>query len=492
MVEQALRNLGKMLLYDPGAPMLFSSGLFWLLFVLVLPVLALLRRGSVRMTVFVLAFSLYFYYRSSGWFVLMLLATATADWVAARQSARCQARGQRLAWMWASIATSVAVLAFFKYANFFLWNWNQMVRGNYQPLDIILPIGISFYTFQSISYAVAVYKRRLDPRGVSWLDYAFFLSFFPAILAGPIQRAENFMPQIRSTRRPTGVDIYGGLWLVIVGIVKKAVIADYIARYNDTVFMYPGAEGFQGVPALMGAVGYTLQLYCDFSGYSDMAVGLASIMGFRLGENFNFPLRSRNVAEFWHRWHISLSTWLRDFIYIPLGGNRKGKARTYVNNLLTMLIGGLWHGAAWKFVIWGGAHGVALAVHKLCRPWLARIPDNRFTVGLSWLLTFSFVVAAFTMFRAETFGDAFAILGSIFRGFSLSHLVQFAQAQPVWCVMVGIIVAAHLVPEGWAWRARAAFIRSPWVVKLAVFVAVVQCVVVYMSAEVAPFIYFQF
>lgn len=490
---EVFTSLGKMLLYDQGSPMLFSSGLFWLLFILFLPAYVLLRRwGRVQMSVFVLAFSLYFYYRSSGWFVLMLMLTATADWVISRQLARTSAKGQRRAWMWASIAMSVSALAFFKYANFFLWNWNQMVQGNYQPLDIILPIGISFYTFQSITYIVAVYKGRLDPKGVSWLDYAFFLSFFPAILAGPIQRAENFIPQIRSRREATGVDIYGGLWLIIVGIVKKAVIADYIAGFNDTVFMYPGAEGFAGVPALMGVVGYTLQLYCDFSGYSDMAIGIASIMGFRLGVNFNFPYKARNIGDFWHRWHISLSTWLRDFIYIPLGGNRKGKVRTYANNLITMLIGGLWHGAAWKFVIWGGLHGTALGVHKLCKPWLDKIPDNRWTKPLFWLLTYCFIAVTFTLFRADTFTDAFVILGSIFTGFRLSHLWQFIAARPEWCVMVLILILGHLIPTAWAWKAERTFLRSPWVVKLVVFLAVVQCVIVYMGAETAPFIYFQF
>lgn len=214
----------------------------------------------------------------------------------------------------------LSILAYFKYANFFLWNWNQMVQGNFQPLDIVLPVGISFYTFQSISYVVDVYKQRIPPTK-SWLDYIFFLSFFPALVAGPIVRADYFLPQIRKNRHPDGVDIYGGLWLIIIGIVKKAVIADYIAQFNDLIFNNPGA--YDGLQTLMGVLGYTMQIYCDFSGYSDMAIGLALIMGFRLGINFNSPYQSRNLTDFWRRWHISLSSWLRDYVYIPLGGNRK-------------------------------------------------------------------------------------------------------------------------------------------------------------------------
>lgn len=229
-----------MLLYDPKAPMLFSSGLFWLIFLIFLPIYAFLKNNRLRMTVFVVAFSLYFYYKSSGLFFLMLIGTSVVDWSLSHAIAACRRRGARLLIMWLSIAVSLSILGYFKYANFFLWNWNQMVRGNFQPLDIVLPVGISFYTFQSISYVVDVYKRRIAPTS-SWLDYIFFLSFFPALVAGPIVRADYFLPQIARNRRANGVDIYSGLWLIIIGIVKKAVIADYIAQFNDLIFNNPGA-----------------------------------------------------------------------------------------------------------------------------------------------------------------------------------------------------------------------------------------------------------
>lgn len=381
-------KIGRLFMYDPSAPMLFSSGVFWVLFLVFLPLYALLRRSRIQMTLFVVAFSLYFYYKSSGLFFLMLMATSLVDWIVSRMLSKLTDRNARRALMWFSIVLSLSILGYFKYANFFLWNWNAMVDGNFQPLDIILPVGISFYTFQSISYVVDVYKNKIEPTR-TWLDYLFFLSFFPALVAGPIVRADYFLPQLSKNRRATSDEIWGGLWFVIIGVVKKAVIADYIAQFNDLIFNDPSY--YTGVQTLMGVLGYTMQIYCDFSGYSDMAIGIALIMGFKLGINFDSPYQSRNLTEFWRRWHISLSSWLRDYLYIPLGGNRKGTLRTYINNFLTMLIGGLWHGAAWKFIFWGAMHGVGLAVHKACRPILQRIPDNWFTVFISWAITFVYV-----------------------------------------------------------------------------------------------------
>ena len=294
-----------MFLYDPKAPMLFSSGFFWTLFLLFLPVYALLKKSRTKMIIFVVAFSLYFYYKSSGLFFLMLIATSFVDWSISRMMARVRNRAVRLSLMWFSILLSLSILGYFKYANFFLWNWNMMVQGNFQPLDIILPVGISFYTFQSISYVVDVYKERLAPTR-RWIDYLFFLSFFPALVAGPIVRADYFLPQLDKNEVPTSENVWGGLWLVIVGVIKKAVIADYIAQYNDLIFNDPSL--YTGVQTLMGVLGYTMQIYCDFSGYSDMAIGLALIMGFRLGLNFDSPYQSRNLTGFWRRWHISLSS----------------------------------------------------------------------------------------------------------------------------------------------------------------------------------------
>ena len=482
-------NVGRMLAYEADHPMLFSSGLFWVLFLIFLPVYALLRSRRLQMVVYVVAFSLYFYYKSSAWFFMLLIITSVLDWCLSRIMSDTRKLWKRRLCLWLSIGMSLSILGFFKYANFFLWNWNQMVEGNFQPLDIILPVGISFYTFQSISYIVDVYKGRVSPTE-TWIEYLFFLSYFPALVAGPIVRADYFLPQIQNRDHASRQEMAAGLWLIILGLVKKAVVADYIAQYNDLIFASP--TGYSGLESLMGVVGYVVQIYCDFSGYSDMAIGISAIMGFRLTRNFDFPYKSRNLTDFWRRWHISLSTWLRDYVYIPLGGNRRGTLRTYVNNFLTMLVGGLWHGAAWKFVIWGGMHGVGLIVHKALRPWLVKIPDTWPVKAASWTLTMAYVSFLFIFFRAASFEDAWLIIRNIFGNFDIAYLAPFVRMRYVWLIFVAMIIAVHSLPTRWINAAGDWFVRAPFGAKLAVFIVAVQLVVQFMSEDVMPFIYFQF
>ncbi len=488
-MQHIWENILYHLQYRPDAPMIFSSALFWCLFIVVMPLYAMIKRSRTQMVLFVVAFSLYFYYKSSGLFFLLLVGTSLVDWTLSRLLVKLISIAARRLCVAVSIITSLSVLVYFKYANFFLWNWNQMVEGNFQPLDIILPVGISFYTFQSISYIVDVYKGKVEPTA-RWIDYIFFLSFFPALVAGPIVRADYFLPQLRNNHPPLKAEIYWGFWLIIVGILKKAIIADYICQYNDLIFAEP--TGYTGFESLMGAIGYTVQIYCDFSGYSDMAIGIALIMGFRLGINFNFPYKSRNLTDFWRRWHISLSSWLRDYLYIPLGGNRKGTLRTYINNFLTMLIGGLWHGAAWKFVFWGAMHGVGLAVHKACHPWLKRIPDTWPVKAVSWSLTMLYVSMLWVFFRANDWSDAWLIIHNIFTNFQSATIMPFFQARATWAIMMGIIIVTHALPTRWVSAIGRGFVRSNWIIKLVVFIVTVQLVIEFMSAEVMPFIYFQF
>lgn len=489
-ITDIFHNIGRMLTYDPSGPMLFSSGTFWALFLVFMPVYGMLRRRFWQMAVFVVAFSFFFYYKSSGIFVCLLGATSAVDWLLSKAIARPGAsRRVRRLCVAASLLTSLGILAYFKYANFFLWNINAVVGSNFQPLDLVLPVGISFYTFQSVSYIIDVYKGRVAPTA-TWLEYAFFLSFFPALVAGPIVRADYFLPQIRENRHATRSEVYTGLWLIILGVVKKAIIADYIAQYNDLIFQTPG--GYSGFETLMGIIGYTMQIYCDFSGYSDMAIGIAMIMGFKLAKNFDFPYKARNLTDFWRRWHISLSTWLRDYIYIPLGGNRKGTARTYLNNFATMLIGGLWHGAAWKFVFWGAMHGAGLAVHKASKPVLGRIGDSWPVRAASWLVTMTFVALLWVFFRADSWADSWTVVSSVFRDFSAAYIPAFAAARSLWLILMLVIVVSHCLPTRFWESAQAWFVRSPWIVKLLIFIVVVQLVIELRTESVSPFIYFQF
>lgn len=486
-----LANIGERLVYIPTEPLLFSSGTFWALFLVFLPAFCLLRRRLWLMVSFTVLFSLYFYYKCSGLFVAMLAATSLVDWLLSRAIARPGAsRALRRLCLTASLVTSLGILAYFKYANFFLWNINALVAGNFQPLDLILPVGISFYTFQSVSYIVDVYKGRVAPTP-TWLEYAFFLAYFPALVAGPIVRADYFLPQIRQNRTASRTEVYMGLWLIILGVVKKAIIADYIAQYNDLIFQTPG--GYSGFETLMGIIGYTMQIYCDFSGYSDMAIGFSLIMGFKLAKNFNFPYKSQNLTDFWRRWHISLSTWLRDYIYIPLGGNRHGTARTYLNNFATMLIGGLWHGAAWKFVFWGAMHGAGLAVHKASKPWLGRLGDSWPVRAASWLVTMVFVALLWVFFRADNWHDSWTVIRTVADGgYTAAGIAAFASARMLWLILMAVIIISHCLPTGFWDKAAAAFVRAPWLAKLIVFIIVVQLVLELRGESVAPFIYFQF
>jgi alginate O-acetyltransferase complex protein AlgI len=303
-----------------------------------------------------------------------------------------------------SLAANLGVLSFFKYFNFFVGSAAEFLdwaglHTSLPTLNIILPYGVSFYTFQSMSYSIDVYRRRLEPVR-RFLDLAFFISFFPQLVAGPIVRAMSFLPQVYEKRVWANVDVRGCATLFFVGFVKKACVSEFAASFSDQFFAAP--ERYSHVGALAGVFFYAVQIYCDFSGYTDMAIAVARLLGYELTLNFDFPYFSPNIGEFWRCWHISLSTWLRDYLYIPLGGNRGSKLFTCRNLMLTMLLGGLWHGASWNFVIWGGLHGLALIVH---RAW-ARLTENAGVIlrgvfeVLAVPLTFYWVCVTWIFFRA--------------------------------------------------------------------------------------------
>jgi len=475
--------------FNRDEPMQFTSGLFWILFLIFMPVYAMLKSQRKKMMLFVIAFSLYFFYKCSGLYFLLLVATSVFDWWVAQFIDSSKNRTERRIALSVSLVFSLSILLFFKYSNFVMSNLESLIGGNFQPLDLILPVGISFYTFRTISYVVDVYKKKIQPT-LDYVDYLFFLSYFPCLVAGPIVRAREFMPQLQQNKQPTREMIYGGLWLIMLGVLKKALFADYIAQYNNIAFGNPA--GYTGFELLIAVLGFTMQIYCDFSGYSDIAIGLGSIMGFDLGINFNYPYRSLNVTEFWHRWHITLSQWLRDYVYIPLGGNRKGTVRQHFNLMVTMLLGGLWHGAAWTFVVWGAGHGIALCVHKLCKPWLDKIESTRATRMVSWFITFSFVAFLWIFFRADSFHDAGLVISGIFTDFEWAYLPVFIARRSTWCIMLAIIYGLHFIPAAVWDRMRQWFIDSQWWVKLLMFIVLIQLVLQFASATVQPFLYSQF
>lgn len=405
--------------------MVFNSSVFAAFFLAFYVAYLLLLRRRRLQNVLILAGS-YFFYGWWDWRFLSLIVVSTLiDFMCGRlldrrtpddapngpRSYRYSPRARR-ALLWTSVLANLGILGFFKYCDFFAAGLSDLLQTIGMPLDIrllnvILPVGISFYTFQTLSYTIDVYRGRL-PATPSLLDFACFVAFFPQLVAGPIVRAAELLPQMARPRHLDRERVYEGAYLLLWGLFKKVVIADNLgARLVDPVFDGAIADPLGGT-VLVAIYAFAIQIYCDFSGYSDMARGLAKLMGFDFQLNFNLPYFAANPSEFWRRWHISLSNWLRDYLYIPLGGNRRGPRRTYINLLLTMVLGGLWHGAAWTFVLWGIYQGALLGVHRAAMPWIdavtARLSDRSRRVAriVAILLFFQFVCLGWLIFRADS------------------------------------------------------------------------------------------
>jgi len=487
------------LTYNPDEPLLFSSGLFLFLFLaFTFAYMALQYQRTLRL-MFVTLFSYYFYYKSSGFYFALLAVVTLSDYLIARlierlrQKNQCKTAGQRLL-VALSLLVDLGLLGYFKYTNFFVGLWATLVGGNFQPYDIFLPVGISFFTFQSISYVIDVYRGDLKPLP-SLLDYAFYVSFFPQLVAGPIVRARDFAPQIRKPLEVTDDMFARGVYFITIGLFKKAVISDYISlNFVDRIFDNPSL--YSGVENLLGVYGYTLQIYCDFSGYSDMAIGIALLLGFRFPMNFNAPYLSDSISNFWRRWHISLSTWIRDYIYISLGGNRRGRVRTYINLIVTMLLGGLWHGASLNFVAWGGMHGTALAVHKWLRTNVFHHERHHQSKGwkriAAVILTFHFVAFCWIFFRNHDFQSSQAMLTQIFTDFHPELFTQVVSGYRYVFALIALGYLTHFLPDAWQ-EAFIKVLRWGGVALCAVVVATTIYIVIQVkSSTIQPFIYFQF
>lgn len=486
-------KLSDLLTYNPQQPMIFSSGLFLFLFLGFSLVYVLLQKHTSARLLFVSAFSYYFYYKSSGFYFFLLGIVTVSDFLLARRMERTETPWKRKLLVTVSLCINLGLLCYFKYTNFFYGMLAPLWNGSFQPLDIFLPVGISFFTFQSLSYTLDVYRRDLKPLD-HLLDYVFYVSFFPQLVAGPIVRARDFISQIRQPLVVTNEMFGRGVFFIVSGLFKKAVISDYISvNFVERIFDNPGL--YSGLENLMGIYGYALQIYCDFSGYSDMAIGIALLLGFHFPLNFNSPYKSDSVTDFWHRWHISLSTWLRDYLYISLGGNRKGKIRTYINLILTMLLGGLWHGASWNFVVWGGLHGVALAVHKFFRNLMHR-PKNYRSTGFrkffAVILTFHFVCLGWIFFRNTTFEASLTMIQQVFTAFHPELAGQlFAGYWEVFALMaVGYLL--HWCPDSWQEACTKGMIRLPLIFQALILILFIFLVIQVKSSDIQPFIYFQF
>ena len=462
--------------------MLFPTFTFALFFIVVLTVGWLMPGRRAWWKLFMLAASYFFYAYWDARFVGLIVASTVLNQAAATWLARLQHPGARRAVVSLAVGANLGSLGFFKYAGFFVDSAESALEGlglaaDLPLLNIILPVGISFFTFQAISYVLDVYRGDSEP--AKPLDFAVYLAFFPQLVAGPIVRAHELIPQLNEPRTLRRTDFTRAAVLIAAGLFKKMVVASYLAEaLVDDVFAFP--ERFGSLEVLLGVYGYAIQIYADFSGYTDIAIGVALLLGIRLPDNFDQPYRAASIQEFWRRWHMSLSRWLRDYLYIPLGGNRGGEWRRDRNLLATMLLGGLWHGAAWTFVLWGVFHGLGLLVERRLG---LRLPGI-----VARLVTFHFVCFGWILFRAESLGAAGSVLARLFSAWSVEP------GRLTW--VPAALIAAALAIQFWPRTATEPTIRAashlPVLVTALAFSFWLVVLEQFGPEGVAPFIYFQF
>jgi D-alanyl-lipoteichoic acid acyltransferase DltB (MBOAT superfamily) len=552
-MEASLRQI---FLFDADAPLLFTRLYFWAFFLVVLLLYSIVYKRNTLRNTYLWLVSLFFYYKTGGLFLFILVFSTVVDYFIGLAIYHTRSKTGKKAWLALSLAITLSVLAFFKYDIFFTETLNTLLGTHFQVVNhgaswsnlfmgthfeigkLLPPVGISFFTFQTISYSIDVYRGSIKP--VTRLtDYGFFVSFFPQLVAGPIVRASQFVPQIYRDYSLTKDEFGQALYMILKGLFKKLVIGDFIAtNLIDRVFANPGL--YSGFENLMGLFGYSLQVYCDFSGYTDIATGLALLMGFRLPQNFNSPYKAKNVGDFWKRWHMSLSSWLKDYLYIPMGGNRGASAFTYIsltlvlvfvvlisgnimlipvfagimivmglimifsppvrqsvstniNLMMTMVIGGLWHGASWMFVIWGGLNGLGLVIYKMWRkisPWES---SNHWAINI-WkiLLTFTFITFTRIWFRSETMQGATDMIYQIAYRFGWAEIPAMLLAYHKTLAIMLLGFTLHWLSGSFKEKAMNRFIATPVYLQAVLSTLVVFIIYQSVSAGLQPFIYFRF
>lgn len=496
-------------LFNENSPLIFTRFYFWAFFTVVLAIyVALYKKKAIR-NIFLFGVSLFFYYKTSGFYFVLLIFSTIVDYFIGNAIFHSKEKLNRKLLVALSVTINLFVLGYFKYSYLFIDSINFIFSQNFEVVNhfaqwsnsftgsnfdidkIILPVGISFFTFQTISYTVDIYRGHVTPVK-NILDFGFYVSFFPQLVAGPIVRASEFVPQLYKDFNLTKQEFGLAIFMIINGLLKKMWVSDYIAvNFIDRVFSNPQMYG--GIENLLALYGYSIQVYLDFSGYTDIAIGVALLLGFRLPQNFNSPYKAQSTGEFWKRWHISLSTWLKDYLYIPLGGSKKGKIRTNINLMITMLLGGLWHGASWKFVIWGGLNGIGLVVYKLWRK-ISPFKDNN-----SWwvrfyaiFLTFNFITFTRIWFRADNTEKANQLMYQIVHAIDFSQFGAIITAYyPILLLMIFAYIVHWLPTKIKNWY-KNLFINSPIWLKIIAAIIVVFLIYQTRTADVQPFIYFQF
>jgi len=486
---------------------LFNSIDFIVFFIFVLSTIVVVKNRNFQY-LFLLVASYFFFYYSSNYLIVLLIFSTLLDFYVGGEIAKAKSISRKKVLLVTSLVGNLGLLGFFKYADFAILQFNflgeQFNLANDIPfLNLALPIGISFYTFQTISYTVDIYRGRLEP-SKSLKEFALFVSFFPQLVAGPILRASDFLPQLREKIEAGGSDLKQiiihnsnlklGITIMTFGFLKKMFFADNIAELANDVFTAPiGSESFT---IILGAMAFGIQIYCDFSGYSDIAIGAALILGFKLPMNFNFPYFARSPSDFWRRWHISLSTWLRDYLYIPLGGNKKSFSRTYLNLMTVMFLGGLWHGASWNFIIWGMLHGVYLAIHKMINDRFPLIKNNYFFsskigIVISIFVTQYLVFLAWIPFRVRNLNDAlYSMQKYILLDFQIEKTIDFIISHQFAFSLIWVFIILQIIAYK---KQNLAKLISEWPLwKWFVFLTSVIVMIIFTFGDSADFIYFQF
>ncbi|MCR9287608.1 MAG: MBOAT family protein [Bacteroidetes bacterium] len=475
--------------------MIFNSLAFFVFIALFFPIYFALK-GRNRLWL-CLAGS-YFFYGWWDWRFLSLIITSTlVDYYVGLSLDNTDEKPKRKQLLIASIIVNLGFLAFFKYFNFFTDSFALLAGSmgwdpGWNTLNIILPVGISFYTFQSMSYTIDVYNKKI-PVESSFLRFATYISFFPQLVAGPIVRAREFLPQFQADKNFEWNRLISGSGQVLWGFFKKVAIADSLAPFVDQCFMAP--EGFSGIHLTIGVIFYSFQIYCDFSGYSDIAIGLARIMGFDFPDNFRTPYFSKDFSEFWKRWHITLSSWLQDYLYIPLGGNRNGTFMTYRNLMLTMLLGGLWHGASWVFVFWGFLHGSYLVIQRLFGNKFGILLNylhlpKTLQIGINIFLVYIFTCLAWIFFRSPDFETAVHVITGIanFQTFTVASIVnKFLVLKGF--LLIGLLLTIEIADFNF--DLNTILIKNP-VFRVVSFAAIIWLIALFGTFDSNAFIYFQF
>ncbi|HRV93921.1 MAG TPA: MBOAT family protein [Anaerolineae bacterium] len=473
--------------------MLFNSPEYFVFLIIVLILYYSLKHRLQNYMLLIVSYIFYGFWDYR--FLSLIVISTLVDYMVSLHIARAKEspRKRRLLLI-VSIVVNLGILGFFKYFNFFIHNTEHVLSlAGFEPhlpvLYILLPVGISFYTFQTMAYTIDVYRGKLEPVK-NFFDFALYVCYFPQLVAGPIERAQNLIPAIQFKRIVTTENFTTGCTLILIGLFRKVVIADGLGGQIDPVFSAP--HNYSTPEVLAAIYLFTLQIYCDFAGYTDIAIGSSRLLGIDLMENFNQPYFSSNITEFWRRWHISLSSWLKDYLYIPLGGNRYGNFNTYKNLFLTMLLGGLWHGAAWTFIVWGGLHGLYLTVHKLYLSYLGRketeLPPSYWPLGriLGLIVTFHLVMLTLIFFRAPGLGAAIEYLGQI---------AAFQQMEMLPTILPAILIPWLLIllidiPQ-FVTGSHVVLLRWPKMVRNLAVAAMLFLVFLGVGTR-APFIYFQF